>query len=243
MKHPMNADLTQSIVYHLISRAKSAGVFDLGATKLVKLLYLIDYEFFRWSRKTATGAPWIFYHFGPYSEELVTLARQSPGVKFLDLIDLDGERSFKGCELAEYLPDRLEEQPLPLKAAVNHVCDRWLGADLPTLLDYVYFHTEPMKDAVRLQPLDFSKIADARTMGKPEQSPNIGSLVSSATKELLRHRLNQRRGQMQQRSNQVSVELDGEAVEAMRKMDAEDATEFAPSNVRFDNGVGRIEGG
>jgi hypothetical protein len=43
----------------------------ISTTKLIKLPHLIDCEYFQWQRQTLTEAPWVFFHYGPYCEELV----------------------------------------------------------------------------------------------------------------------------------------------------------------------------
>ena len=47
------------------------GLFDLTRTKLVKLLYLIDLEYWKKREKTFTGLNYISYYYGPYSEEII----------------------------------------------------------------------------------------------------------------------------------------------------------------------------
>ena len=58
----MNEGIVHDICYSLLSRASHDRI-AVGTTKLVKLFYLIDCEYYRWHRKTLTEAQWIFYHF------------------------------------------------------------------------------------------------------------------------------------------------------------------------------------
>ena len=45
-----------------------------------------------------------------------------------------------------------------VKRCVDRIVEQWALDSLPTILDYVYFETEPMQDAKRGEYLDFSKI-------------------------------------------------------------------------------------
>jgi len=68
----------------LQARAERDGL-QIGTTKLIKLLYLVDCEYFKWTRATLTGATWVFYHYGPYSSELIDVINRTPGVRVADL--------------------------------------------------------------------------------------------------------------------------------------------------------------
>jgi hypothetical protein len=128
-------------------------------TKLLKLLYLLDIEAFRKEKATLTGFNWIFYKYGPwateYDEELGRL-------KDSGLITLrDGDRpdldtvfvdAVEPVQLSNAFPVVLEE------IHTRRIIESW--ADRPTgeLLDYVYFHTAPMREARRGEALDFSAV-------------------------------------------------------------------------------------
>jgi hypothetical protein len=233
----MNIRVLQDLVYHIARYAKEQGVSDLGATKLVKLLYLVDYEFFRWNRRTATEAPWIFYHFGPYSAELFKIAQQTPDVRFREPVELDGEKTFRACEAAGVYGDAIDQGHFALKGIVDGVLKRWGGTDVPSILNYVYFHTEPMQGARRGDRLDFSGIPDPRNRSTEEAVIDIGELLSADTKQRLRARLLQMRQTRRERVKSFVVELDNDAIEAMRKMDAEDITQFPDARVVLEEGA------
>jgi Protein of unknown function (DUF4065) len=128
-------------------------------TKLLKLLYLLDIEAFREQRSTLTGFRWNFYKYGPwtpeYDDKLDELRRSGlielrTGDKpELDTVFLD---SVENVELSRAFPVFVEE----LRA--RRIIECW--ADRPTgeLLDYVYFHTAPMREARRGDALDFNTV-------------------------------------------------------------------------------------
>ncbi len=54
------------------------------------------------------------------------------------------------------LGDAIEDFGLEL--AIRRIIDMWADRSLGEMLDYVYFHTEPMEGAERGKTLDFSKV-------------------------------------------------------------------------------------
>jgi hypothetical protein len=127
-------------------------------TKLLKLLYLFDVEYFRIHRRTFTGFDWKFLHLGPWTaqyEELVTTALAGGQLS---------ERMSKRDTALLYAPEKIDtsELKLPVKdeGLLRQVLHRWAGAETSEILDYVYFNTEPMLHGVRSLPLDFSSIQE-----------------------------------------------------------------------------------
>jgi len=128
-------------------------------TKLLKLLYLLDIEAFRARRETLTRFEWVFYKYGPWAHEydrvlvelensnLITL--KTGGRPDMDTVFVD---AVNAVPLSNAFPSVIEE----LRA--RRIIEAW--ADRPTgeLLDYVYFHTAPMREARRGDPLDFISV-------------------------------------------------------------------------------------
>ena len=67
----MASQLLRHLITHLVVELRDMDA-GFGKTKLVKLLYLIDVENWRRSRKTLTGLEWNFYHYGPTHSRLTT---------------------------------------------------------------------------------------------------------------------------------------------------------------------------
>ena len=147
-----------SLIIHIIAELSDMGI-GFGKTKLVKLIYLADVEYYRARRKTLTGMEWIFYHYGPYSSEiddaLAELAFDIPQ----ESVQTAGGRAAIVFKTAGNLKSRLGEHvKISELRLVNRVIGDWGETELNPLLNHVYFYTEPMKDAARGETLDFSKI-------------------------------------------------------------------------------------
>lgn len=128
-------------------------------TKLLKLLYLFDIESFRKEQSTLTGFHWIFYKYGPWAAEYDDALEQ------LERSGLIAFRTGNKPELDTVFVDSVE--PMQLSNAFPAVVDELQArriiecwADRPTgeLLDYVYFHTAPMREARRGEALNFATV-------------------------------------------------------------------------------------
>jgi len=155
------------LISYIVARVKDAGG-PLGRTKLVKLLYLMDLEHYRRTGKLLTGLDWVFYHYGPYVMAL-------PGI--LASMDLDipeethvtatGRKAkvFRPSYQLEPDEDRLAKKIGPVGTRIaRDVLDTWGDQDLTPILDFVYFHTEPMKEAKPGERLDFTTVNRDRSI-------------------------------------------------------------------------------
>lgn len=129
-------------------------------TKLLKLLYLFDVEYYRMHRQTFTGFQWKFFHLGPWAKEYDEVIDRLVGQ--LDLVesassrpefDTKFYRTREKLDLGRLFTSYRDE------GALKEVLDRWGDSTTGEILDYVYFRTEPMLCGVRNQPLDFSRIS------------------------------------------------------------------------------------
>ncbi len=155
---PSTVDIRNLIAYVISKLTDMEASF--GKTKLVKLLYLIDLEFYRLYSRKLTEFEWIFYYYGPYADAIDDVLKQ------LDLdipqevvVTATGHKAniFK---FPKYLTTEFEDKSSNLqKSVVDRILNEWGPEELNPLLSYVYFHTEPMQDAQRGEILDFSKIS------------------------------------------------------------------------------------
>lgn len=132
----------------------------LSPIRLVKFLYLTDLYYARKNEgKTLTGWPWRFVHYGPFCREALSAIEDTLDRRMIASISyesrFDDEPHFLyKCESDEE-PAITKVLPLyvigPLQAAVR----KWAG-DTFALLDHVYFETEPMKNVLPGNILDFS---------------------------------------------------------------------------------------
>ncbi len=67
----MNSSLLKNIILYLGYKVRG-----LGRTQLMKLVYLIDREYYLENGRTLTGSKWFLYYYGPYSEEVVNAYNQ-----------------------------------------------------------------------------------------------------------------------------------------------------------------------
>jgi hypothetical protein len=135
-------------------------------TKLLKLLYLFDVEYYRLHRQTFSGFEWKFFHLGPWTREfdpllenLVVQVALAESASTRPEYDTKFYRTPEPVDIHGILGSFKDE------ASLRTILDMWGESSTGELLDYVYFRTEPMEYGVRNEPLDFSKI--------PEQDPPI----------------------------------------------------------------------
>lgn len=152
-----------SLVKEIYRQARLQGMASPAATRLVKLVYLADLEW----RRLHSGEPlakltWRFWHFGPYAVELASILG-GPDVEKTEF------EAGKVCHQVTFEPEELEIAQVPNELArlLAGLVKAWGDADLNTLLDYVYFDTEPMERAERGQLLDFSMLR------RPAQSTQL----------------------------------------------------------------------
>lgn len=185
----MNEPIVHDICYSLLSRAARDKI-AIGTTKLVKLFYLIDCEYYRWHGKTLTEAPWIFYHYGPYAEELVAVAHKTFGIVAQDKEEFEEKKFFRGYQIKNWRSDPIEKAHFTIRSVVDAVYQKWAGVDLELVLDHVYFETPPMLQAKRFQPLDFSLIPSGRVhCSPPEQARNFSKVIPANQRDALRAKL------------------------------------------------------
>jgi len=130
-------------------------------TQLMKLLYLMDVEFYRRHSRTVTQLSWKYYHHGPYAVEADRILGNLPDIEESEFISHAGRKGYaytSQSDIDEGERALISMFGYPVKQVLDRVLDRWALEDLWVLLDYVYFETEPMRDARRGELLDFSKI-------------------------------------------------------------------------------------
>lgn len=129
-------------------------------TKLLKLLYLADIEHYRATGQTITGFDWIFYFYGPWAPEYDSLLKQLQEENAIKLqawasAGIEGERISlnEEAQLDKLIPTA------DAFLRTRRFIDVWADKGVSSLLDYVYFETEPMRDARKMERLDFSKVS------------------------------------------------------------------------------------
>ncbi len=152
-------------------------------TKVLKLLYLLDIENYRKTSATLTGFDWKFYRYGPWTasyDDALQNAVQANKI-VLNSPDADEGATFinptERLTLPQIFPDVIQQ------LTAKKIIETWAARPTVELLDYVYFHTAPMRDAVRNELLDFS------TLQREEKLPHYTGIKSKADeKEIQRKR-------------------------------------------------------
>lgn len=166
----------------VLSYVREKGGFATK-TKLLKILYLLDIEAYRATHKTLSGFQWVFYLYGPwapqYDETLQNLEAAGqisvhPGSRAdLDTIFVDASEPIPLSEAFSAIREELR---------ARRIIEAW--ADRPTgeILDYVYFHTAPMRDARRGEQLNFDSVLHE------EPAPEYRRLRSDVDEKTLKER-------------------------------------------------------
>jgi len=151
----MTAKVIQNLIRYIVSEVQDAQ-FEIYRTRLVKLLYLCDVNYFQSRRGLLTNLKWVRYKFGPYAFELTEITGR------MGLALGEEETDFSSGHGIRYEVYELSNIDTWLdihqKQIVDNVIKRWGGEDLNVLLDYVYCETAPMLHAQFLKPLDFHNI-------------------------------------------------------------------------------------
>ena len=154
------SDLKPLIAYLIDQVRDQEGT--LNKTALVKLVYLVDVECCRKLGRPATGLEWKFHHYGPYSAKL---ERDINDNAFIHVFG--DHNSGYGFVPSSDWKDIHAAFNKSFDPAVGRIADgvatQWGLEPLETLLEYVYFETEPMQDVRRGETLDFSKIQPEET--------------------------------------------------------------------------------
>jgi hypothetical protein len=132
---------TASLIDLILERCGIERMLLPLKTRMVKLLYLTEVEYYRRTGKRLTDLDWKFHLFGPYASVLEN---------YLGDPNVDS--------IAWSITHPPEGADHDVQQSVAQVVHAWGDTDLNTLLDYVYFETEPMQSAHRGDSLDFSGI-------------------------------------------------------------------------------------
>src|SRR5437773_5589067 len=142
------------------------GDGELGRTRLMKLLYLADYEARRFLGRPISGAKYIWHFFGPFDPRLPTWInrlRDSGVLVEAPVTYPSGKSGFL------YTPGpkqaALSFKPVEVEI-LSYVCRQYSRVELRELLDDIVYQTEPMLRAKRKgakeRPLEMDMINNAK---------------------------------------------------------------------------------
>ncbi len=169
LPRPVNApsERTSDAVLAILREARDAGIHSLTRTVLMKLVYLLD----TFVAEEADGAQrwtdlsWRFHYFGPYADALLETLSTLEARSFIDVKQPEETgKDFLLYSLADWKQARsLEQLGVPRDPRMRLAqAIREYAFSLPKLLNFVYFHTDPMEDALPGEQLDFSKCRKVR---------------------------------------------------------------------------------
>jgi hypothetical protein len=205
----------------ILERVETERMFPPQMTRLVKLLYLAEVEFYRRTQKRLTDLDWKFYHFGPYPPSL----RTSLGDPNIEAVALTGGRVAKHF-IRELAGEQRKKVDSVVAAVVSDVVHQWGDADLNRVLDYVYFETEPMQAANRGDYLDFTVVKPLRA-AKP-----LRLEIDKKRLQQMRAKIAERAGEYE-KMRQASVASD-ELFENLRLWDTGRAKTLPPGECTID---------
>jgi hypothetical protein len=206
------------LIIAIVSYVTERGGY-ITKTKLLKLLYLFDVEFYRAHGKTFTGFQWKYFHLGPWTREFDPLleglvAKGSITEQLVEKPDFDAKflRPNESANLKATFGNYKDELVL------TNLLDLWGQSPTSEILDYVYFRTEPMEHGIRNEPLDFSRVLQQL----PETYKRQASKATAREIKAMRREFSQKVAQSLP-SNKFEFtppKYDEEFLAAMEKLDA-----------------------
>ena len=168
------AELTHHLIAYIVDNLHKR----LLKTNLLKLLYLVDLEYYKKKGKQATNFRYFYYKKGPWTSQYDQILSELEG---FEIISLKKEKLKKkeGYFIFCRGPRPRFEPTLPadLKGIVDRLLFIFRESPQKDLLRYVY-SIEPMKSTKFGETIDFSKI-----LPQSPVDPLIEKTVSEANKE------------------------------------------------------------
>lgn len=129
---------------------------ELSKARLTKLVYLSDWFSSLLDKKQITNIKWLFNHYGPYVDDVVSLARTDPDFKIIPSTTMYGTDKylveFHGEQEQILLTDREKE-------ILDAVIEKTKTMYFNSFIDYVY-STYPVQSKERYSFLDLTKLAE-----------------------------------------------------------------------------------
>lgn len=225
----MNYDPEQMVKYIVWVASKNDTL--LTWVRIVKFLYLADLYHARVSQgKTLSEWPWAFVHFGPYCGPAYEAVDQAANIGLINKKSY--ESHFEGREKYDLFSCYLDDEPkiggtlhYYVVSELNSAIKKW-GDDTGRLLDYVYFETEPMRDARPNQRLDFFTASKPEVMARFEMKKIPSESIAKCQdiiSRLKKKHLEAAEKQMEREKERITSGLYDENYEkAIKQMDGED---------------------
>jgi hypothetical protein len=125
-------------------------------TKLLKLVYLVELLYKRRYGERLTNAEWVYYLYGPYLYNYDELLNKNTDIN-INNFEYAEDKEAQIVSIKNTYSNN--EVPSDIKFLIGGVVRDYGKLDLRSLLDHVYFETEPMMNAEnRGEILDFEKV-------------------------------------------------------------------------------------
>ena len=136
--------------------------YKLTTIRIVKFLYLCDVLSFRFHKKTITQWPWTFYNFGPFCQESLDSIQSATRQDYIR--SEKRVSSYEENDFTLFFSEHTDEEIIPpdISTAIRGKLEnaiKQMGNDTYQLLDFVYFHTEPMIFSKPGSVLNFETVA------------------------------------------------------------------------------------
>ena len=217
-------DLLRKLIIRLWQYSRQYRL-GLGQTRLAKLLYLIEWDYYAWHRERLTSLDWIFLHYGPWSSMLSDLLAK----EFKTPNDEAGPGCFRPVF---WTPPEHEDVNIRLDPGLEGTVQRVLetfGAQLTSeIIRYVYFNTEPMRAATRGQPLRFESTR------KPIPPLNVVKTLDRKVRESLRAKFRDAVGARLAERRDAASDAPVELAEAFSAQDCPGEFGFLANDIRID---------
>jgi len=163
-----------SIIYFLVKKSN-----NLGKTKLMKLIYLADYEFFKQYNKKISNLDYIKWDFGPFSPDIyncldymadsgiITIQKLKSFYKLRDYFSFKVEQNYNYRE-------NLESNEIDF---IEYILSKYDNMEIDDIKNITY-KTEPMIEAknkgdlLKFENIDKVILAKLKKLGKKVQTLN-----------------------------------------------------------------------
>jgi hypothetical protein len=151
----MSMDISD-LICETINQCGRAFGGGVSKTKLLKLVYLVELLYKRRYGERLTNAEWVYYFYGPYLYDYDELLNKNTSLNISSV----GYAEDKEAQIVSIKNTYSNnEVPSDIKFLIGGVVRDYGNLDLRSLLDHVYFETEPMMNAeTRGEILDFEKV-------------------------------------------------------------------------------------
>ena len=169
----------------VVAGSEDFGQRKIGPIHMLKYVYLGDLAFAEANQgQTYTGAPWRFYHYGPWTEEV--FKRIEPAVVAIgaDKQTYVSRRFENDAIRYELVNDNLRREierslPFEVERIIRQAVHEF-GQDTAGLLHHVY-RTKPMLNATPNEALDFETVVPDESKSVPPSEPPSEEVSLSKT--------------------------------------------------------------